>query len=318
MAPSFSQFRYFCAVAECGHFGQAAAKLNISQPPLSRQIAALEEELGTKLLERSRKGAELTPAGRQFYADAQAVLRLVQQAQRNVTAAGWGQLGDLSLGFMMCAAHSIVPALTRLYVSAFPKVRLRVRELMPTAVERELKDGLIDFGITLPGLDAPDVQATTLLHETMSLVVAQDHPLARKRRVDVADLANETFLIVPHEHAPSLYDGIIRRCQLAGFTPRIGLEAHLQQTLVSFVAEGLGVAFVPASMRRAHVQGTVFKSVTEPPTLDVLLVWKSANKNPCMRGMIDAARNLSALLSPRRNRTGNATSGTAPASRHHP
>ncbi|HEX4171063.1 MAG TPA: LysR family substrate-binding domain-containing protein, partial [Acetobacteraceae bacterium] len=135
--------------------------------------------------------------------------------------------------------------------------------------------------------------------------------LAKKRRVDVGDLANETFLIVSHETAPSVYDVIIRRCQLAGFTPRIGLEVHLQQTIVSFVAEGLGVAFVPASMRRAHVQGAIFKSVTEPPTLDQILVWKSANKNPCMGGMIDAAKNLSALLSPKRKQAGNVTAGTS-------
>ncbi len=182
---------------------------------------------------------------------------------------------------------------------------------MPKALERELKDGLIDFGVTFPGVDTRDVQAATLLHEPMSLVVSHDHPLAKKRRVDVSNLAHETFLIVPHEHAPSLYDGIIRRCQLAGFTPRIGLEVHLQQTIVSFVAEGLGVAFVPASMRRAHVQGAISKSVTEPPTLDQILVWKSANKNPCMGGMIDAAKNLSALLSPKRKQAGNVTAGTS-------
>jgi DNA-binding transcriptional LysR family regulator len=315
MAPSFSQFRYFCALAECGHFGRAATKLNISQPPLSRQIAALEEELGTQLLERSPKGAELTPAGRQFYADAQAVLRLVQQAQHNAAAAGGGEVGDLSLGFTMCAAYSVVPTLTRLYVSAFPNVRLRIRELMPPALERELKDGLIDFGITFPGVDTPDVQAMTLLHDPMSLVVSHDHPLAKKRRVDVGELANETFIIVPHEHAPSYYDGIIRRCQLAGFTPRIGFEVHLQQTIVTFVAEGLGIGFVSASMHRAHVQGAIFKPVVEPPMLDQLLVWKSANKNPCMGGMIDAAKNLSTLFSPRHKRAGNVVGGTPSASR---
>jgi DNA-binding transcriptional LysR family regulator len=315
MAPSFSQFRYFCAVAECGHFGRAAAKLNISQPPLSRQIAALEEELGTTLLERSRKGAELTPAGRQFYADAQAVLRLVQQTQRNVAAAGWGEVGDLSLGFTMCTVHSVVPALTRLYVSAFPNVRLRVRELMPTALERELKDGLIDFGVTFPAVDTPDVQATTLLHEPMSLVVPHDHPLAKKRRVEVSELANETFLMVSRENAPSVHDVIIGRCQLAGFTPRVGLEVHLLQTVVSFVAEGLGIALVPASMQRAHVQGAIFKPIAEPPMLDQLLVWRSANKNPCMGGMIDAAKNLSTLFSPRHKRAGNVVGGTPSASR---
>ena len=318
MAPSFSQFRYFCAVAECGHFGHAAVRLNMSQPPLSRQIATLEQQLGTMLFERSRKGVELTPAGRQFYADAQTVLRLVQQAQRNAAAAGKGEVGDLSIGFTMCAAYSVVPALIRLYVSAFPNVRLRIREMMPMVLERELKEGLIDFAITFPGINASDVQARTLLHEPMSVVVPHDHPLAKNRRVDVVDLAGETFLIVPHDQAPSLYDSIIHRCQLAGFTPRIGLEVHLQQTIVSFVAEGLGIAFVPASMQRGHVEGAVFKPVAEPPTLDQLLLWMSANKNPCIAGLIDTAQGLAALLARKhKGRTG-ARAGTPPTKRRRP
>jgi DNA-binding transcriptional LysR family regulator len=182
MALSFSQFRYFCAVAECRHFGRAAKRLNMSQPPLSRQIAMLEQELGTLLFERSQKGAELTPAGRQFYIDAQAVLRLVQQAGRNAAAASQGEVGDLSIGFTMCAVHSVVPPLTRLYVSAYPNVRLHIREVMPKVLEQDLNEGLIDFGITFPGIDAPDVQTTTLLHEPMSLVVPHDHALAKKRQ----------------------------------------------------------------------------------------------------------------------------------------
>ncbi len=313
MDPSFSQFRYFCAVAECRNFGRAAKRLNMSQPPLSRQIAMLEQKLGTRLFERSQKGAELTPAGRQFYIDAQAVLRLVQQAGRNATAASRGEVGELSIGFAMCAAHSVVPPLTRLYMSAYPNVRLHIREVMPKALEDELKDGSIDLGITFPGIGTPDVQTTLLLHEPMSLVVAHDHPLARKRQVDVAELVNDTFLIVPQEQGPSLYQSIVSRCQLAGFTPRIGLEVHLMQTIVSFVAAGLGIAFVPASMRHAQVHGAVFKSITEPPTLDHLLIWKSANKNPCMAGLIDIARNLAVLLSHGGKRGPNPVVGTAPS-----
>ena len=219
----------------------------------------------------------------------------------------------MSIGFTMCAAHSVVPPLTRLYVSAYPNVRLHVREVMPKVLEHELNEGLIDFGITFPGIDAPSVQTITLLHEPMSLVVPHDHALAKKRHVDVAELVDETFVIVPHEQAPSLYESIIRRCQLAGFTPRIGLEVHLQQTIVSFVAAGLGIAFVPASMQQARVQGAVFKPVTKPPTLDQLLIWKSANKNPCMTGLINAAQNLTVLLSGRSKRSANPVAGTTPS-----
>jgi DNA-binding transcriptional LysR family regulator len=242
----------------------------------------------------------------------------VQQAERNAAIAGHGEIGDLSVGFTMCAAHSVVPPLTRLYVAAYPNVRLHIREVMPKVLEHELKEGVIDFGITFPGIDAPDIRTATLLHEPLSLVVPHDHALARKRHVDVAELAGETFLIVPHEQAPSLYESIVRRCQLAGFTPRIGLEVHLQQTIVSFVAEGLGIAFVPASMQRAHVQGAVFKSVTEPPTLDQLLIWRSANTNPCIPGLIDAARNLAAALSRKGKRSPSPVAGRAPAKERPP
>jgi DNA-binding transcriptional LysR family regulator len=289
MTPSFNQFRYFCELADTGHFGRAAARLNMSQPPLSRQIATLEEELGTELFVRTPKGAVLTPAGRQFLADARDVLRLVGQAKRNATAAGRGEIGELTIGFTMCAAYSVVPMLTRLYMAAFPNVTLRVRELMPPALERELSDGLLDLGITFPGIEAADIRTQTLLREPMDVVLPHDHRLAHKRRLSVSDLAGERFLIVPREQAPALHDSILRRCQAAGFNPIIGLEVYLQQTIVNFVAEGLGVAFVPASMQRAQVKGAVFKTVPDPPTVDQLLVWTSVNKNPCIAGFLAAA-----------------------------
>jgi len=286
MAPTFNQFRYFCELAQAGHFGRAADRLNMSQPPLSRQIAALEEELGTTLFERTPKGVTLTPAGRQFLEDASEVLRLADQAKRNASAAGRGEVGQLTLGFTMCAAYSVVPALTRLYKTAYPNIDLRVRELMPTVLERELRDGVIDLGISFPGVEAAQLEIRRLLREPLDVVLPADHRLARAKRLKVEDLAHERFLIVPRDQAPSLHDSIVGRCQAAGFTPIIGLEVYLQQTIVNFVAEGLGVSFVPASMRRSQVKGAVFKRVADPPTIDQLLFWSSANRNPCVAGFV--------------------------------
>lgn len=286
MAPTLNQFRYFCELAKAGHFGRAADRLNMSQPPLSRQIAALEEELGTTLFERTPKGVTLTPAGRQFLEDAGEVLRLADQAKRNASAAGRGDVGQLTLGFTMCAAYSVVPRLTRLYKAAFPNIDLRVRELMPTILERDLQDGVIDLGISFPGVEAAQLETQQLLREPLDVVLPADHPLARAKILQVEDLAQERFLIVPRDQAPSLHDSIVGRCQAAGFTPIIGLEVYLQQTIVNFVAEGLGVSFVPASMRRAQVKGAVFKRVADPPTIDQLLFWSSANRNPCVAGFV--------------------------------
>jgi DNA-binding transcriptional LysR family regulator len=162
MAPSFNQLRYFCELAETGNFGRAADRLHMSQPPLSRQIAALEQELGTALFLRSPKGVALTAAGHQFLSDATEILRLVGQARRNAAATGRGEAGRLTMGFTMCAAYSVVPDLTRRYQRAFPNVDLRVRELMPNDLESGLKDGVIDIAISFPGNEGSRFEASAV------------------------------------------------------------------------------------------------------------------------------------------------------------
>jgi DNA-binding transcriptional LysR family regulator len=287
---TLNQLRYFCELARTGNFGRAAERLNMSQPPLSRQIAALERDLGTILFERTPKGVDLTPAGRQFLDDASAVLHLAAQAKGNATAAGRGELGQLTVGFTMCAAYSVVPALTRLYKRAFPGVDFRVREVMPNALRDQLMTGAIDLAINFPGIDAMDFEMRPLLREPLSAVLPEHHPLARAEGLRVEDLAQEQFLITPRQMAPALHDSIVRRCQAAGFTPVIGLEVYLQQTIVNFVAEGLGVAFVPASMRRSNIKGAVFREIDDPPTIDQLLFWSPTNRNPCIAGFLATCR----------------------------
>src|ERR1700749_4296542 len=162
MAPSLNQLRYFRELASAGNFGRAAARLHMSQPPLSRQIAALEQEMGTELVVRTPKGATLTAAGQQLLTDTSEILRLVEQANRNAAATGRGEAGRLSMGFTMCAAFSVVPDLTRRYQRAFPNVDFRVRELMPNALESGLKDGAIDIAISFPGNEGSRFEARPL------------------------------------------------------------------------------------------------------------------------------------------------------------
>ena len=286
MAPSLNQLRYFCELADAGNFGRAAERLHMSQPPLSRQIAALEQELGTALLVRSPKGAELTAAGRQFLIDATEILRLVAQATRNAAATGRGEAGQLTMGFTMCAAYSIVPALTHRYKRAFPNVDLRVRELMPNALERDLRNGAIDVAISFPGDEAAQFKSRPLIREPLKLVLPERHRLAKSRKVRIEDLAQERLLIVPRAQVPSLYDSIVQCCRAAGFEPAIGLEVYLQQTIVNFVAEGLGIAFVPASMQRSQIKGAVFRTLGDPPVIEQLLYWSPTNANPGLAGFL--------------------------------
>jgi DNA-binding transcriptional LysR family regulator len=290
MAPSLAQLRYFCELADVGNFGRAAARLHMSQPPLSRQIAALEQDLGTALFVRSPKGVALTAAGHQFRLDATEILQRVAQAKRNAAATGRGEAGSFSMGFTMCAAYSVVPDLTRRYTRAFPNVDLRVRELLPNALESGLKDGVIDIAISFAIGEGSHFNAGPLIREPLDLVLPDRHPLAKSRKIKVEDLSQERFLIVPRDQVPSLHESIIQRCRTAGFDPIIGLEVYLQQTIVNFVAEGLGIAFVPASMQRSQIKGAVFRKVAEPPMIDQLLYWSPANKNPCLAGFLALAR----------------------------
>lgn len=290
MAPTLAQLRYFRALAETGHFGRAAQRLHMSQPPLSRQIAALERDLGIKLFERTPKGVTLTAAGAQFLADSRDVLQLVDQAHRNATATARGEAGQLTMGFTMSASYSVVPSLTRRYQRAFPHVTLRVREMMPNAMEAELRDGGIDVAISFAGDGPSPFETHMLLREPLVVALPEAHPLARSRKLRVESLAAERFLITPREQVPVLHDAILQRCRAAGFAPHIGLEVYLQQTIVNFVAEGLGVALVPASMQRSQIAGVRFKPIDDAPIVDQLLLWSRANRNPCLAGFLATCR----------------------------
>lgn len=264
----------------------------MSQPPLSRQIAALERDLGTALLERTPKGVTLTAAGERLLADAKDVLLRAEQAKRNAVAVGQGEAGRLTVGFTMCAAYSVVPQLVRSFKKAFPRVDLQLREMMPSTMTRDLGDGAIDAAISFPDDEAKPFAMRSLTREPLDLVLPDRHPLARAKSVAVERLADELFLIVPRHQVVVLHDGIVQRCQAAGFTPRVGLEVYLQQTIINFVAEGLGVAFVPSSMRRSQIKGATFKRVADPPIIEQTLFWSQANKNPCLAGFLSVCETL--------------------------
>lgn len=286
MKATLNQLRYFCVVAELRHFGRAAERLHMSQPPLSRQIAALERDLGVVLLERTPKGVTLTAAGERLLADAKNVLLLADQARRNAVAVGQGEAGRLTVGFTMCAAYSVVPQLVRNFKKRFPRVDLHLREMMPSTLKRDLGEGTIDAAINFPDDDVEVFATHSLIREPLDLVLPDTHPLARVKSVAVERLADEPFLIVPRNQVAVLHDSIVQRCQAAGFTPKLGLEVYLQQTIINFVAEGLGVAFVPASMRRSQIKGATFKRVADPPMVEQMLFWSSTNKNPCLGGFL--------------------------------
>ncbi|MBW8835075.1 MAG: LysR family transcriptional regulator [Burkholderia sp.] len=281
--------RYFVTLAETRHFGRAAARLNLSQPPLSRQLAALEASLGVTLIERSPRSVTLTAAGERFYADAKAILASVEQAVSNAQAAASGEAGKLAIGFTMCAAYNVVPGYARAFGAAYPEVALSLREVVSNDLAAQVVAGHIDAAIMFPHVPGKGLATRTILREPLCVALSRGHPRARARRLRIAQLAGAPFVLASEEVAPTLRATILEHCRSGGFEPDIRFEVQLQQTVLSLVDEGVGVALVPASMRKAQLAGVVFKPLVDAPLVEQVLAWSPANRNPCLGRFLELA-----------------------------
>jgi DNA-binding transcriptional LysR family regulator len=281
--------RYFVTLAETRHFGRAAARLNLSQPPLSRQLAALEAVLGVTLIERSPRSVTLTAAGERFYADAKAILAALEQAVSNARAAAHGDAGKLAIGFTMCSAYSVVPGYARAFGAVYPEVELKLREVVSNDLTEQLLAGHIDAAIMFPAVTDKALATRTVLSEPLCVALSRGHPRARARRLKIAQLAGEPFVLASEQVAPSLRATIVEHCRVGGFEPDIRFEVQLQQTVLSLVDEGVGVALVPSSMRKAQLAGVVFRPLVDAPLIEQVLAWSPANRNPCLKRFLELA-----------------------------
>lgn len=280
---------YFRTVAETLHFGRAAELLHISQPPLTRQIAALERELGAQLFDRSKRAIQLTSAGKYFYRDTTEIFKALERAKRNVSSSSTGKSGALKVGFMMSSAYNILPSVTRHYSAAYPEVDMRLTEYVPNLLATDIEDEKVDVGIMYRPEDCSRLDSHTIYAEPLLAVLPREHRLAGKEAISAAELADDPFVSIPRTIAPVVFDLIIKHCQARGFRPRIVLEANLQQTIVNLVGEGLGVALVPTSMQAMHLDTTVFKPLVDAPLVEVAVIWNKENTNPCIRTFADTA-----------------------------
>ncbi|QBY54096.1 LysR family transcriptional regulator [Cupriavidus oxalaticus] len=294
------QLRYFVTVAEELHFGRAAQRLSMTQPPLSQQIQALEEELGVPLFVRTRRSVALTPAGAQWLpevrrvlADAAALPGLAQRLAR-------GELGSLSLAFVSTADYGILPDLLRRFRARHPEVQLQLREATSDVQLEALLEGAIDAGLVIrPQLPAmpPGLAYLPLVSEPLVLAVADGwRPaggLAQDGKVSLREAASEPLIIFPRRSAPAFYDIITGYYAREGLVPAIAQEAIQMQTIVSLVSAGMGVALVPASLCNLRRTGVSYLALRESgPQIETGLAWRdggSAGVAPVLRSFIEIA-----------------------------
>lgn len=259
-APELRHLRYFVAVAEELHFGRAAERLGIQQPPLTQQIQRLEALVGAPLLVR-RPRVMLTPAGQVLLEHAR---RLLAQAGRGVDEArraSRGEAGVLSVGFAASTLPTLLASAIRAFRHAAPAVELRLRELPSAALPAALRDGTIDVGVAREPPPAEGIACEVLLHEELVAVLPPGHPLAGGGSIALAQLAREPFVHFHRAVAPGLWDRVASLCRAAGFTPAIVQEAHEWLTIVGLVEAGLGVTLAPASFRRLRWGGVAYRAL---------------------------------------------------------
>jgi DNA-binding transcriptional LysR family regulator len=251
MAKILNALPYFVLVAEELHFGRAADRLGMSQPPLSRRIHNLEIEIGTALFRRTRQQTILTDAGKMLLSRASVLLDQSDNMLAELRRAEAGMAGQLRIGFVSSAAYSVLPSIIREFSRISPHVELSIQESPSIRQIRDLKNRQIDVGILRGSARDGALKSMVILKEKFICVLPMDHPMESRGAIRLRDLSEERFVMYSRTDVPRLRDTILTRCEAAGFEPKIAIEAISIPTIVALVNCGLGIALIPESSRPA-------------------------------------------------------------------
>lgn len=282
----------FIVVAEELHFGRAALRLHMSQPPLSQAIQRLEDHIGVALFDRANRAITLTDAGRVFLKEARHLEDQQTQAIAHTRQAGAGLMGTIVLGFVGSVSYGLLPELLTQFRRDHAEVAFDLRESTSVEQVQELKARRMDLGIVrLPLGDANGLEMRVIKRERMIAVLPKDHPLGAMTAIPLARLANETFMMFPADRVFSLHAKTLMACQAAGFSPRIGMSAWQMPTMVSLVAAGVGVALLPSQIVNIAHPGVIYRDIEdrmEHLELEIALTWLREDRSRLRETFVDA------------------------------
>jgi DNA-binding transcriptional LysR family regulator len=273
-------WRQFIAVAEELHFSRAARSLHMTQPPLTQAIAQLERLLGARLFERSKRSVHLTPAGEVLLPQARELLARAQALPAQARAAAGGELGRLRIAFVSTVGFALLPHWLRAFRARHPQVQMELIEATGDVQLDAFARGDIDAGFMLhsPGFAPQGLAHRRVAHEPLVLALPEAHPMAAAPRLSLAAVLAQPVVLFPRRIVPSLHDAILGMYHAAGREPRIVQEAIQMQTIVNLVSAGLGIAWVPASVREFQRSGVVYRQLAgkqgaSVPECETTLVW---------------------------------------------
>ncbi len=288
--------RYFVAVAENLNFTKAATRLHLAQPSLTRQIHNLEDEIGVRLLNRSKSQVALTEEGRAFLVDARRVLALATESVQAVQRLSRGETGQLNIAYSSNFSFELLPETLGAFRLAFPHIALNLFDMAPAEQYRALEARKIDLGFVglRPPASTRGLQWESIAGHRTVVVLPAKHPLARKRRVNLGALKTMFFVGMSEKTHPGFRDWLCETCQPAGFTPRILQDAELEPALMTFVAEGLGVTLAREHIKKLPHPGVAFRPLAPPVKADYCIAWNRDNDSRALQQYIQIVKNFTA------------------------
>jgi DNA-binding transcriptional LysR family regulator len=284
--------RYFTAVADNGGIGRAAQQLHVAQSAISEQIRDLETELGAALFDRENRTIRLTPEGEQFLLDARAVLALAGKAAANVQKSLHGEIGTLTIGFFVGGTGKFFPAIIREFRHRFPDVHIGLVEMAPAMQHQGLLDGSIDIGFTraVQPAQAAILRSEHFLTEQLYAVLLKNHPMAKRRRISMRELALEKFVLNDRKYSPAVFDKVITLCTEAGFSPKISATATVSSGVLALVEAGEGLAILPGGAQILSSEELVFVPLSDRAALiQLVIAWSAQRERPVLRSFLDLA-----------------------------
>jgi DNA-binding transcriptional LysR family regulator len=290
-----NQLRCFVTVAEELHFGRAAARLNMTQPPLSRQIQVLEHIIDAPLLERTSRSVRLTPAGRSFLPEARRILKLAESASQVARRIALGKTGSLKIGYTAAAAYGFLPELIAACRARLPEVDFSLKEMVSGDQLEALASGQIDAGLLRPPVARPEFAARRVLAEPLLAAIPRKHPLASRETLAIKDFDGQPFVMYSPYESRYFHDLLVALFTQADILPRYVQHVGQIHSILAMVRAGLGVSIVPAAaanLKIAEVRLRPLKLRNVTP-VELFMVWRRDDENPLVPALVDIAGELS-------------------------